>query len=226
MQREEERLTDQEVYPIRIGRERWNSILDVEDRKRTMLLTRRKATARLTKSASSPSISSNKLNRKEKQEEELSQGRRIITQLIQQHPQRPNIALLVDHPPLIDIHHLRRPVLHRRMTLDINLHLLHLLDGRGRGARDRDGAKVAELEGGGGGLENVFDFEVAVNEGRGERVHFGNTLQDRRIDEECRVGVEEGWDGRKEEGKASSVSKEGERQGIEWAGRGAEEGDG
>lgn len=85
-------------------------------------------------------------------------------------------TLLVNHPPLIYIHHFRRSILHRRVRVDLQLDFAHLGNRRRRGTRRRDGSKVAELEEVRSGLEDVFDLQ---DEGEREgSVSFG--LRDSR----------------------------------------------
>jgi hypothetical protein len=88
-------------------------------------------------------------------------------------------SLLVDRSPLVDVDHLGRAVLHRRVRVDVELDLLDLLERLGRRARVGRAAKVAQLKRPLAGLEDVFDLEVAVDKGLWpERVHLGDALAD------------------------------------------------
>ena len=87
-----------------------------------------------------------------------SQGRRVVAQLVEEHSKRPDVALLVDDSPLVDVDHLGRTILDRRVRVDVELDLAHLSDRRGRGTRGRDGTEVTQLERVGRGLKDVLDL--------------------------------------------------------------------
>lgn len=111
----------------------------------------------------------------------LLKGCGVITELVQKDAQRPDVALLVNGLPPVDVYHFRTAILHRGVLLDVILNQTSLGSIGSSWARGRSGAEIAELVHPGGavrGNQDVLNLQVAVEERRLEVVHAGNTLGD------------------------------------------------
>ena len=101
----------------------------------------------------------------------LFERRRIVAELVEKDTQCPYIALLVDRPTQVNVNHFRSPILQRRMSVQIGLQSPNLLNVVGY-ALDRSCApEIAEFVRIGAGLQDILDFEIAVEEGRFQCVH-------------------------------------------------------
>lgn len=111
----------------------------------------------------------------------LFKGRSVVTQLVQQDAQRPDIALLVYGLFAVYVNHLRTAVLQRSMPLHIVFDQPALGGCCSSGPGRCRGAKVAELVylvPRDGRYQDVFDLEVAMEERGFEVVHGRNALDD------------------------------------------------
>lgn len=70
----------------------------------------------------------------------------------------PLTTLLINHSPLIHIHHLGRSILHGCVRVDVELDLPHLGHGRRTWMGDSHGSEIAKFEEFGTRLKDVFDL--------------------------------------------------------------------
>lgn len=114
------------------------------------------------------------------------EGGGIVAQLVQQHAQRPDIALLVDVAPLIEVDHFGRPVLDRCDPVELRLEPLDLVDCiELEGVREQSrAAEVAQLVGAACRLEDVLDLQVPMEDLGGEGMHVCEGVGDSEEDVE------------------------------------------
>lgn len=106
-------------------------------------------------------------------------GSRVVTQLIQQNAQRPNVTLLIDGLFTVDVDHFRATVLECGVPLYIVLDQPPFCRRLGSRSWWSCGAKITELvypTGANRSYQDVLDLEVAVQQGRPQIMHGCNAL--------------------------------------------------
>lgn len=105
----------------------------------------------------------------------------VITELVQEDTQRPDVALLVNGLSPVDVYHFRAAILHCGMPLNVIFYQTALGGVGGSWTRRRGRAKVTQLVhlcGAVSGYQDVLDLEIAVQKRRLKVVHAGDTLGD------------------------------------------------
>lgn len=105
----------------------------------------------------------------------------IVAELVQQDAQRPNVTLLVDRLPAPNIDHLRTPILHGCVTLNIFLNYSAFLGICSSGSWGSGTTKIAQFVDGALWCvcdEDVLDLQISMQERWLEVVHGRDTLAD------------------------------------------------